>query len=116
MVGREVVVVIGRLQPLRSKDGGFCGTGVDDGGWVETLGFGRGVAPPPGVNDIGGNGTFGVVVWAANIPSSWRSASSCRSETGVNGDAGCGCWSAAVNSFAASIAASADDVVGIDAR
>ena len=108
-------MAIGWLRPLRRKDGGVCGAGTDDDGWVETLGIGRGVVTPS-VRDIDGNGTFGVVVWVANISVSWCSASSCGSETGVNGDAGCGCWSAAVKSFAASIAVSADDVVGIDTR
>ena len=88
-VGREVVMAISRLRPLRRKDGGGCGAGVDAGGWVETLGFERGVAPP-GVRDIGDDGNFRVVVWAANILASWRNASSCGSETGANGDAGYG--------------------------
>ena len=51
-----------------------------------------------------------------NIPASWRSVSSCGPETGANGDAGCGCQRAAVRSLADSIAASTEDVVGMDER
>ena len=65
---------------------------------------------------IGGDGTLGAVVWVENISASWRSASSCGSETGANSDAGCRCRSAAIRSFAASIAASTDNVVGMDER
>ena len=113
MVGREVAMVIGWLRLLRRKDGGVCGTGVVDVGWVETLGFGRGVVTL-GAGYIDGDGTFGVVVWVENISVSWRSASIWGFETGANGDAGCGCWSAAVKFFAASIAASVDNVVGME--
>ena len=104
MVEREVATAIGRLRPLQRKDGGVCGAGAVAGGWVETLGFGRGVVTL-GVGCIDGNGTFGVVIWAENISASWRIASIWGLETGANGDAGCECWSAAVKSFAASIAA-----------
>ena len=87
MVGREVAMAIGWLRPLRRKDGGVCVADADDGGRVETFGFGRGVVTL-GVGCIVGNGTFGVVVWAENISASWRSASSWGFETEVNGDAG----------------------------
>ena len=115
MVGREVAMAIRRLRPLWRKYGGVCGTGVVAGGRVETLGFGRGVVTL-GVGCIGGNSTFGVVLWAENIPASWRSASIWGLETGENGDTRCGCWSAVVKSFAASIAVSADYVVGMEDR
>ena len=115
MVGREVSMSIGRLWLLRRKDGGVCGAGAGDGGRVETFGSGRGVVTLS-VGCIGGDGTFGIVVWAANISASWCSASNWGFLMGANVDAGCGFWSAVVRSFAASIAASADNVVGMAER
>ena len=43
MVGREVPMEIGRLRPLRRKDGGVCGAGAGDGGRMDSFSFRRGV-------------------------------------------------------------------------
>ena len=113
--GREVVVTTGWLQPLWRNDWGSCGASVAAVGWDVMCGATRGVMDPGG-RVISGDGTLGAVVLVSNISASWCSVSSCGSETEANGDAGCGCCSAAIRSFADSIATSNDNVVGMEER
>ena len=63
-----------------------------------------------------GDGVGAVALWEQNISASWRRAASWASFMGANGVLGCGFCRAAVRSRAASMAASADDVVGMSYR
>ena len=109
------VATTGWLRPLRRKDWESCGAADTAVGRDEVCGAIRG-GMVAGGRCIGGDGTLGAVVFVSNISASWRSASSCGLETGANGDAGYGCRSVAVRSLADSIAASTEDVVGMDER
>ena len=114
LVGRAVLVEIGRLRPLQRNNGEVCVAGASGGGgWMDSFSFKCGDATL-GVGCIGGDGTFGVVVWVAKISASWRSASNWVSLMWASSDAGCGCWRADVRSLAASMAASADNMVGME--
>ena len=114
LVGRAVLVEIGRLRPLRRNGGGVFVAGASGGGGqMDSFSFKRGDTTL-GVGCVGGDGSFGVVVWVAKISTSWRSASNWVSLTGASGDDGCGCWRKDVRSLAASMAASADDMVGME--
>ena len=62
---------------------------------------------------VGNPGGIVVDCWLAKISASWCRASRHVSLTGVRGDAGARCRRAAVRSWAAAIARSADDAVGI---
>ena len=112
---RAAVGANGRLRPLRRKEWGSCSAVAVAVGRVLVHAAIRG-GMVDGVGRISGDGTFGVEVLTSNISASWRSASSCGSEMGAKGDAGWGCWRATMRSLADSIAASAEEVVGIAPR
>ena len=82
---RMVEGLIGRLRPLRRLDWGSCSAVAVAVRQVLVRAAICG-GMDPGVGGIGGDGTFRVEVYLSNIFASWRSASSCRSETGAKGD------------------------------
>ena len=105
--------MIGRLRPLRRKDRGVgAGDADGEGGMGGSLSRVLG-AITLGDGCICGDGVGVVGIWDANISASWRRAVSWGSLIGANGVLGCGFWSAAVRSRAASMAGSVEEVDGM---
>ena len=107
---------VGRLRPLRKKesvDGARAATGTEVTRCKVFLLVG---VTTLGAAACGGDGDVAVALVLENISARCRSADSWASFIGANGVLGCGFFRAAVRSRAASMAASAEEVVGISYR